>query len=289
MISVLTVNYNTEKEIKRSIESVLQQRGIEFELYVIDNGSQDNSADVLKNYEGHIHLTLSKENLGFGKANNLLFQKVTTPYLYLMNPDAWLERDDTLLQLVNFLKQHPDHGMVGTTMLDIENRSTFPNSSYPGERHLRHPLPDLPGEIAWILGANMAMPSELFRTLSGFDEQFFLYGEDTDLCFRLRKAGYAIGVLPEVTIRHIGGASEKYHTCYEKELKKCDGRYRFYQKHYHPEDSRRLIHRDYRRAQFRAWNYQLAFRLTRQTRFRYKQQHYRAIDDAARVLCSRSL
>ncbi len=282
MISVLIVNYNTEREVKRAIDSVLRQRDIEFAIYVVDNASQDNSVEVLQSFGDQIHFIASERNLGFGKANNLLFQQASTPYIYLMNPDAWLEDEYTLVKLVNSMQQNSNYGMVSTTIMNEDNtEETPPNYSYPRQRHLQHPLPSLPGKVAWILGADMAMPSEVFRKLKGFDEEFFLYGEDIDICIRARKAGYTIGFLPEVTIHHVGGASEKRSSSYDKQTKKCGGLYQFYQKHYHPEDVMQLMIHDRRRAKFLSWSYRLAFLLTRNPHYRDCYLGKRAIFDTA--------
>ncbi|MCP3679604.1 MAG: glycosyltransferase family 2 protein [Gammaproteobacteria bacterium] len=280
-ISIIIVNYNTQHEVKRAINSVLRQRDIAFAIYVIDNASQDNSVEVLKAFGEQIHFIASEKNLGFGKANNLLFQQVSTPYIYLMNPDAWLEDEHTLVKLVNSMRQHADYGMVSTTIMNEDNtKEAPPNYRYPRQQHLQHSLPVLPGKVAWILGADMAMPSAVFRQLHGFDEEFFLYGEDIDICMRARKAGYTIGFLPEITIRHVGGASEKRSSIYDKQTKKCYGIYQFYQKHYYPEDIIRLMTYDSRRAKFLSWSYRLAFLLTRNPYYRERYFEKRAIFDS---------
>ncbi|MCP4474583.1 MAG: glycosyltransferase family 2 protein [Gammaproteobacteria bacterium] len=280
MISVLIVNYDTAREVKRAIDSVLRQRDIAFAIYVIDNASQDNSVEVLKAFGEQIHFIASEKNLGFGKANNLLFQQVSTPYIYLMNPDAWLEDDHTLAKFVNYIQRHPDCGMVGSAVMSEDGSElALPNYRYPRQRRLRQPLPPLPGEITWIMGANMVMPAALFRQLNGFDEAFFLYGEDADLCIRVRMAGYIIGLLSDVIVRHVGGASGKNNSVYDRKLKKCVGFYQFCQKHYPPEDVWRIMKCDYTHAKSRAWRYRLAFMLTRRRHYQICYLEKRATVD----------
>ncbi|MFH1756988.1 MAG: glycosyltransferase, partial [Pseudomonadota bacterium] len=103
---------------------------------------------------------------------------------------------------------------------------------YPGQRYATHELSGLKGSIACVLGASMIARAEIVRQEGGFDEGFFLYGEDQDLCLRIRKAGYEIGYCEDAVVVHLGGQSERKSTSAELWKKKTQAEYLFYQKHY---------------------------------------------------------
>ncbi len=283
MISVLIINYNTAQMVNRAVESILKQTGVEVKVLVLDNNSQDNSVEVLQSFANDIELVINKENVGFGKGVNTLFQQVTTPYIYLLNPDAWLKETNTLARLVDYMENNPQYGIVTTALEDEQGQKAFnPHGcTYIGERYIKHPLPELPGDISWVLGASLALPSDVFRQINGFDEDYFVYCEDIDLSIRVRKAGYPIAYLPDLVATHIGGGSEK-NLVYAKRLKQQTSRYCFYRKHYHPQDAQRLINRDQRRAYRRALRYRLAFLCTRKARYHGYYLNSRAIIDAAK-------
>jgi GT2 family glycosyltransferase len=146
------------------------------------------------------------------------------------------------------------------------------SATYPGERYLKTGLPQLPGKIAWVLGASMFVRRECFAAVKGFDEEFFLYSEETDLCLRLRKAGFRIGYVPEVLVTHVGGASERGRPAYDVWKRKIDGLYLFYEKHYSNSDKMRLINRDLRRARLQLFlaslNFPFQGNLARKAKYR---------------------
>ena len=281
MISVLIINYNTAHLIARAIASVQKQKGVEFALFVLDNNSPDNSVEVLKALPGKFELVINSKNVGYGCANNLLFKQVRTPYVYFLNPDAWLKEADTLLRLVDYMEKHPQYGIVATDMRNEAGEREFDpyTSCYIGARHLKHPLPPLPGHIAWVLGASMAMPSHVFEAMKGFDEDYFLYCEDVDLCLRVRKAGYPIQYLPELVIGHTFGASEK-RSIYKRLVKQQLSRRCFYHKHYHPEDADWLIKREIKRARRRLLRARILYALTRNVRYQARNTYFRAVIEA---------
>lgn len=247
-ISVVIVNYNTEKCIQECIDSVLMQRQVSFEIIVVDNASQDDSAVVLENYGHKITLIKSQENLGFAKANNLAFKSAQGDYLFLLNPDAFFTTENDLANILNYMRCNSHYGIVSTKILK-NDRESLPEKYYPGQKHLLlKELDDLPGEIAWVLGASLIIHGKLYALLKGFDEDYFLYSEDTDLCLRTRKAGYAIGYYPDVVVRHIGGASEKQNNQYNVTTKKQRGMHIFIRKHYSSDNAIKLVKQDLKKS-----------------------------------------
>lgn len=253
-VSIIIVNYNTAAIVRECINSVLTQVGLSYEIIVIDNASSDESNVVLTSLQiqGDVDVVLNTENVGFGRANNQAFQRSHGRYIFLLNPDAVLLVSDDLQRLVAFMDANPSCGLAGTRILkgDVGHESA-PARYYPGEKFLQRPLERLPGDIAWVLGASMIIRREVYASVQGFDEDYFLYAEEADLCLRIRSRGFAIAQYGEVAVRHIGGISERNSPIELVQRKKQAGLYLFYRKHYAAEEIVRLVKRDRARAIFR--------------------------------------
>ncbi len=286
-ISVIIVNYNAADLITNCLDSVLAQENVSSEILVVDNASSDDSLAVLEAYTPAIRLIASNANLGFGRANNLAARSARGRYLYFLNPDATLMDTHALATLLREMDHSPRIGLAGTPLLNQKHFDEGkPKYRYPDAQHLRHPLPDLPGEIAWVIGASMIVRRDVFEAVGGFDEDFFLYGEEADLCWRIREAGFLIGHIPQVNVFHLGGGSERRTDHYALTLKKHNGLHLFYRKHYHPEDIRRLLKKNTRRAFFRKLNNRLLHTLTGRGKYQHKHAHYQAIHDSSRAALS---
>jgi N-acetylglucosaminyl-diphospho-decaprenol L-rhamnosyltransferase len=251
-LSVIIVNYNSGIFAVDCIRSLLKQEGLALEIIVVDNASNDNSVALLqKTFNESIVLIESKSNLGFGKANNLGVSHAKGENLLLLNPDTVLNLPLDLQNLVCFLDAHPEMGMVGPQIEEPrKSKHVLPRYRYPGSKNLNHTyaLQKLPGEIAWILGACMLIKHSVYDEISGFDPDYFLYGEDADICLRLRKHGYQIGYCDSVKITHISGASEIGSDSLDMWLRKKRGIFLFYLKHYDHRDVMRLAVRESRKA-----------------------------------------
>ena len=249
-ISIISVTYNSERCIADCVKSVLSQRGVKFEVVVVDNASTDNTLARLKKLKCRV--IANPENVGFGRGNNLGFAATCGRYVFLLNPDARLVETNALANLCRLMDANPRWGMAGTLVRSPDGKPEEPPATiYPGQRHIRRDFSKLPGKIAWVLGASMIIRRELFEKLDGFDPGFFLYSEETDFCLRMREIGFEIGLIPEVVVEHIGGASEDARDPYEVSGRKLKGLLRFRQKHYSPDDCLWLAKRDSRRARFR--------------------------------------
>lgn len=231
-ISVLIVNYNGEEFISQCIDSVLRQKQVKCEIIVIDNQSQDNSLQVLRKYQDKIHLIKNNENAGFGKANNLAAKKAKGRYLYLFNPDAHLVDDLALSKLLSSADSNKQVGIWGTRIQKNNKAESYLKKSYPKQRYAFKNFSKLPGKIPWVIGASMFINKQVYEKINGFDEDFFLYGEETDLCLRCRQQGFAIDINEQVAIEHIGGGSEQQNTHYDRWLKRQIGLLNFCKKHY---------------------------------------------------------
>ncbi len=253
-ISVLVVNYNTADWVGRCVESVLRQQDADFELIVVDNHSADESLSVLRAFGDRIRLIEHPENIGFGRANNLAAREATGRHLFLLNPDAELTDPHALARITDAMDAHSDWGLAGTRVIQgREGRTASLHKTYPGEKTLGGRFRDLPGDIAWLIGASMVIPKAVFEEIGGFDEDFFLYGEDADICLRVRQRGYAIGCLEDVPVFHADGASEVAADPYDYTVRRRKARLLFYRKHYAPDEVVRVVRDDLERVRRRLW------------------------------------
>lgn len=247
-LSVIIVNYNSGVYAIECIRSLQHQKNINLEIIVIDNASRDSSVEQLhQEFGDEIVLIESKENLGFGRANNLAAGKATGEYLMLLNPDTVIPQPLGLFNLIQFLDAHPEMGMVGPVVEEPrKGKNVLPRLSYPSSRNLKYTdtFRDLPGKIAWILGACMLIKRSLYNEIAGFDPDYFLYGEDADICLRIRQYGYQIGYCEVVKIDHVSGASEIGADSLDKWLRKRRGLYLFCKKHLDARDALSLARRE---------------------------------------------
>lgn len=287
-VSVVIVTYNSQDCIAACVASVLTQTGVTFEIIVVDNASADGTLARLKTLD--VKTIASPENLGFGRGCNLGFAQATGRYVYLLNPDAYLVGNSSLADLCQAMDDHSAWGMAGTMVCDADGKiESEPQVQYPGQRHVSRDFSKLPGRIAWVIGASMFVRSDIYRELGGFDPDFFLYGEETDFCLRLRELGYEIGYVPEVTLRHIGGASSHGVDPYVVSVRKQKGILNFRRKHYAPEDVDYLTRRDLNRARFRALaNSLLGLLQPAHSRAWEKSRRYRGIWETSRAFLSRT-
>ncbi len=241
-LSVIIVNYNTKDYLKGCLKSVSEQSGIRFETFVVDNASQDCSRHMIEQEFPWVKLLANDQNLGFARANNQALKLCKGKYIYFLNPDTKVE-PGCFKTMIAFMDKNPHVGLSGTKIL-FPDRSLHPSvgHEYPSESHARAALKGLPGNIAWVLGASMISPRQVIESLDGFDATFFLYGEEQDLCLRIRKSGKDIGYIEGAVVVHWGGKSERGNLPAEIWSKKIKAEYLFYRKHY-PEKALRSIKR----------------------------------------------
>jgi GT2 family glycosyltransferase len=214
------------------------------ECVVIDNASSDHSIKMLQHDFPAVQLIRNSENLGFGRANNQGWQTSHSKYILFLNSDT-LVPPGTLAQLIEFMNSHPDAGVVGPRLVRADGTTqpyafgNDPTPSYLLKRGfkrlvLHRALHDwetrAPQLVDWVSGACLLARHDALERVGGFDENFFMYFEDNDLCLRIKQAGWKIYYDPQATITHLGGASVAQDSArtlwYDKSL-----RY-FYTKHY---------------------------------------------------------
>ena len=232
-LSILVVSYNTKKMTLECLASVFEQtRLTTFELIVWDNASSDGSPEAIAEaYGSRVRFVKSDENLGFAAANNRAAEIATGDYLLLLNPDTII-LDGAIDALAAFADQFPQCGIWGGRTL-FKDGSLNPSSCWGRQtlwslfcqatglsvlfKHTSVFNPE--GMGGWnregvravdiVSGCFFMITSELWAALGGFREEFFMYGEEADLCLRAKKLGAAPRVTSDATIVHYGGASER--------------------------------------------------------------------------------
>jgi len=250
-ISVIIVTYHSADVIGPCLDSVAEAGVLSREVFVVDNASADGTAEIVRARQPAVRLIANAENRGFAAANNQAIPLCRGRYLFFLNPDAVLE-GPCLETALRYMDARPEVGLAGTKVVypDGTPQETI-SLRYPGEKHAADELAGLRGPIACVLGASMIARAELVREIGGFDEDYFLYGEDQELCLQVRRRGYEIGYIAEAVVRHIGGHSERASASADRWRRKTLAEYIFYRKHYKPETIRRISREDRRKAWWR--------------------------------------
>jgi GT2 family glycosyltransferase len=223
-LSVIIVNYNVKYYAEQCIESVFRAaKGIDFEVFVVDNHSHDGSVEYLtKRFGERITLIDSNHNLGFARANNIAIRQATGQYILLLNPDTFVS-EDSLSMVLDFMDTHPKAGACGVMMFNPdgtrakESRRGLPTPYVSflkmlgrSERYYMSNLPwDKEGQIDVISGAFCMLTRKCLDNVGLLDETFFMYGEDIDLSYRVKKAGYENWYVPATILHYKGESTQK--------------------------------------------------------------------------------
>lgn len=231
-LSVVIVNYNVEYFLEQCLRSVFNAlKNVEGEVWVVDNNSVDGSVQMVKDKFPQAKLIENKKNTGFSYANNQAIRESSGKYVLLLNPDTLVE-EDTFEKCVAFMDAHADAGGLGVKMIDGRGiflpeskrglptpevafykvfglSALFPKSKKFGRYHLGFLDKEKTHEVDVLSGAFMLMRKETLDKVGLLDEEFFMYGEDIDLSYRIQKGGYKNYYFPETRIIHYKGESTK--------------------------------------------------------------------------------
>lgn len=229
-LSVIIVNYNVKYFLEQCLHSVQKAiQNLDAEVWVTDNASPDNSVEYLEPKFSWVNFIRNETNPGFAKANNQALHKCSGEYILFLNPDTLLP-EDALTKCITFMKSHAQAGALGIRMIDgsatflPESKRSFPSPLtslyklsglswlFPKSKIFsRYSLAYLNEfknyEVDVLAGAFMLSRKNLLIDLKGFDEAFFMYGEDIDLSYRIQKSGYKNYYFSESTIIHFKGES----------------------------------------------------------------------------------
>ena len=221
-ISIVIVSYNVRRYLDQCLESVQKAlEGIEAEIFVVDNDSKDDTLKVLPDKYPWVTFIANDENVGFARANNQAIRQSTGQYVLLLNPDTTVG-EHTLREALSFMDSHPNAGGAGVMMHNEdgtrapESRRAIPTPWVSAMKMLgftrRYYMSDLPWDepcqIEVISGAFCLLRKTALDKIGLLDEKFFMYGEDIDLSYRLRKGGWQNWYLP-LPITHFKGKSTR--------------------------------------------------------------------------------
>ena len=228
MLSIIIVNYKSEKYLEKCISSVKEEvLGVEYEIIVVNNDEVAGNA-YMRSLPAEIQVINTGKNIGFGAACNLGAKNAHGEILWFLNPDTEIisesitefqpKADPPLAEILKLLRKG-SIGVIGPRLIDDKNKTQewiagrevtllsilLNNLGYKRDKKIWESKKLI--ECAWISGASMFVRKDVFKKVGGFDEKFFMYFEDIDLCKRIRQIGYKTLYFPEFTIKHFGGGS----------------------------------------------------------------------------------
>ena len=231
-ISIVIVSYNVKYFLRQCLQSIYQSDfDGQFEIIVVDNNSLDDSVQMVEQEFEKVRVIKNDENLGFSKANNAGFSAANGKYILILNPDTLIS-EQTLKKCFDFCESNENIGALGVKMYDgsgqylPESKRGFPTplqslykisgisklfnrSAYINGYYLGHLPEDQINEVDVLTGAFMFCNARILKTLGGFDEDYFMYGEDIELCYQIKNEGYKLVYFPESSIVHFKGESTK--------------------------------------------------------------------------------
>ncbi|PIU03180.1 hypothetical protein COT44_04780 [Candidatus Shapirobacteria bacterium CG08_land_8_20_14_0_20_39_18] len=229
-VSIIILSWNTAKLLRDCLKSLeFEIFNLKFEIIVVDNGSQDKSAEMVKKEFPAVNLIINKNNLGFSKANNQAAKIAKGEYLFFLNSDT-IVKESALEKLIDFLDHNQEVGAVSPLLLNEDGSyqidpcflrfpsplralvyynkylrtlftKIFPNYLFSVSDYTNV------SQVEQIPGAALMIRKNLFKQIDGFDEKFPIYFEDVDLSFQINKAGYKLFVVPDARIIHLGRKS----------------------------------------------------------------------------------
>ena len=243
-LSVIILNYNVRFFLEQCILSVqVGLKKIESEIIVVDNNSSDDSCQMVKQLFPEIILLENKENLGFSKANNQAVKIAKGEYVCILNPDTAIT-EYTFGEVLKYANSKGNLGALGVYLMDgkgsflPESKRNLPTPKaaflkligWSNSYYAKHIEPLDSGEVSVLVGAFMFIKKSVYQEVGGFDEDYFMYGEDIDLSFKLTKAGYRNYYLGTTNILHYKGESTKRDKAYFDRF--YGAMFIFYQKHF---------------------------------------------------------
>jgi GT2 family glycosyltransferase len=230
-LSIIIVTWNSQKFIRNCLDSILISTGnLSLEIIVVDNDSSDETAKIVEQFYPQVNLIQNKKNLGYAKANNQGIEESRGEYILLLNPDTQV-LEDALSLMYEFMEENPKIGALGPKLLNPDKSvqascrefptfSTliwefsglsrfFPKSKIFGRWRIGYFDFDKPREVDQPMGSCLMLRRETLDDVGIFDENFGMFFNDVDLCFRIKKRGWKIYFYPEPQVIHFKGASTR--------------------------------------------------------------------------------
>jgi GT2 family glycosyltransferase len=253
-LTVIVVNWNVGRLVKGCLQSLYRLTGqVSFEVFVVDNCSREGDLDEVVLTFPQVNYVFLKKNLGFAKANNVAIKLARGAFTALLNPDTYLLNNAFDL-MVSYLRMHPAVGAIGPklrtpdggiqfdaahnlpTLITEFSQQFFLNKLFPksllgGTYYIGWWDHQDARDVGALCGACMVVRSEVIKSVGPLDEDFFLYWEDVDWCYRIGRAGWLVTYQPEAEVRHLGGRSFAQDSAASRQasFKSC---VHFFRKHY---------------------------------------------------------
>lgn len=227
-VAVSIVSFNTKDLLENCLKNLsTQETGGKINIWVLDNNSQDGSSEMVEEKFPEVKLIKSEKNLGFSKGQNKILRQVKDKYIILLNPDTQFE-DNFIEEMVKFMEENPNCAIAGSKLVDFSgklesNGGDFPfgpalfnwlfNLEFLGNTSNFHRSDkdyySVAHEVDWVSGTMMMVRRESLEKFGFLSEEFFMYFEDVELCYRAKKAGLKVLLNPNVIIKHKSGSSSK--------------------------------------------------------------------------------
>lgn len=241
LVSIVIVNYNTTSLTRACIQSVLTHTTSDFEIILVDNASSDRSIETLQLEFTMVKFIFNQENIGFGRANNLGIEIAKGAYCFFLNSDALLT-SDAIGRFLTYMESSKNAKVAccGGALITLDGKKQVSYGNFPSLAEVFATLgPGLfykrfyrkhlcsgvkvyqtePHLVDYVSGAALFIRKKVLTEIGSFDEDFFLYFEETELAFRIKKNGYLSVILPDVRIVHLeGGSHDSENLIIKKEL-----------------------------------------------------------------------
>jgi len=246
-LSIIIVSWNSRDVLKDCLSSIYKSRfNSEYEIIVVDNGSSDNSAEMVEKQFPHVKLIKNKENVGYARANNQAIKESKGRYVLLLNPDTII-LDNAIEKMVGFMSKNRAVGILGPKIFSSDGSLQISCYRFYSLSNLfltnilfaklgkcwfyRNFDYNQTKEVDMVTGACILTREEMIKDIGLLDEMFFMYSEDSDWCFRAKKKKWKVVYYPEAEIIHIGGASSR-NIQEEMDVEAYQSQIRFFNKHF---------------------------------------------------------
>lgn len=249
-LSIIVVNWNTRDLLVQCLQSLDDTVESAYDVWVVDNGSSDDSVAAVRERFPHVHVIANSENVGFVRANNQALDRCRGRYVLLLNSDAQA-LPGSLDKTVEFMEAHPDAGVLGVRLLNPDGTFQASYTVFPtlwreflilsglGRWLIRSSFPSYGPRVedgaqkieGYMEGACLMARREAVNQIGGLDEHIFMYAEEVDWCYSFHRAGWEVWYLPQSPIIHYGGQSTKQRQK-RMEAELYRSRVYFFRKHY---------------------------------------------------------
>lgn len=227
-LTISIVSFNTKELLRSCLEDVLHQTKTTYNVFVLDNGSEDGSAEMVeKDFKGRVTLIKNKTNDGFSKAHNQILKNLKSEYCLILNPDTKIPVN-TFSSMIKFMEENKKCGIASCKIVDFDGKLNSNGGDFPTGIAILSWLFNLEllgiksnfhrsdkkyfsksHQVDWVGGTFMFIRKAVIEVTGGFNEDYFMYFEDVEFCFRARKSDFEVWINPEIEIKHLGGASSK--------------------------------------------------------------------------------